>query len=108
MLLTALCNHKYYLASVHPFDGILIIMRWINVEIVDMIIPSISGLTIFHYCKTNRPCSFQKWDGTEVAYHRELSCRYVTGYDYRTALILSVFMGMFGIDRFYLGYVFTQ
>ena len=51
---------------------------------------------------------FQKWDGTEVAYHRELPCRYVTGYDYRTALILSVFMGMFGIDRFYLGYVFTQ
>ena len=45
----------------------------------------------------------QKWDNMTVAYRKELPCRYVTGYDYRTALILSIFMGMFGIDRFYLG-----
>lgn len=45
----------------------------------------------------------EDWKGN-VSHHKELPCRYVTGYDYRTALILSVFMGMFGIDRFYLGY----
>ena len=26
------------------------------------------------------------------------------GHSYETALLLSVFLGMFGIDRFYLGY----
>ncbi|CAB3993084.1 TM2 domain-containing 1-like, partial [Paramuricea clavata] len=31
-------------------------------------------------------------------------CRYTNGYDHTTALMLSVFLGMFGIDRFYLGY----
>jgi TM2 domain-containing membrane protein YozV len=29
---------------------------------------------------------------------------YRNGYDHTTALMLSVFLGMFGIDRFYLGY----
>lgn len=29
-------------------------------------------------------------------------CR--NGYSFETALLLSVFLGMFGIDRFYLGY----
>ena len=80
-------------------------MRCIDFTRVDLII---FLRAIFHSCKMIRPCLFQKWDGTEVAYQRELPCRYVTGYDYRTALILSVFMGMFGIDRFYLGYLFTQ
>lgn len=31
-------------------------------------------------------------------------CQYTNGYDHTTALLLSVFLGMFGIDRFYLGY----
>lgn len=30
--------------------------------------------------------------------------RYTNGYSYETALLLSVFLGMFGIDRIYLGY----
>ena len=29
---------------------------------------------------------------------------YRNGHSYETALLLSVFLGMFGIDRFYLGY----
>ena len=33
-----------------------------------------------------------------------LSCRYTNGYSFETALLLSVFLGMLGMDRFYLGY----
>jgi len=33
-----------------------------------------------------------------------LPCRYTNGYYFSTALSLSVFLGVFGIDRFYLGY----
>ncbi|XP_078353859.1 TM2 domain-containing protein 1-like [Oculina patagonica] len=35
---------------------------------------------------------------------QNVSCRYTDGHSYETALLLSVFLGMFGIDRFYLGY----
>lgn len=31
-------------------------------------------------------------------------CNWTNGYHFDTALLLSVFLGMFGIDRFYLGY----
>jgi len=32
------------------------------------------------------------------------SCLYTNGYSFSTALTLSIFLGTFGIDRFYLGY----
>jgi len=32
------------------------------------------------------------------------NCNWTNGYHFDTALLLSVFLGMFGIDRFYLGY----
>jgi len=32
------------------------------------------------------------------------SCLYTNGYDFTTTLTLSLFLGNFGIDRFYLGY----
>ncbi|XP_015775612.1 PREDICTED: TM2 domain-containing protein CG10795-like [Acropora digitifera] len=35
---------------------------------------------------------------------KNVSCQYTNGHSYETALLLSVFLGMFGIDRFYLGY----
>ncbi|XP_018010264.1 TM2 domain-containing protein CG10795 [Hyalella azteca] len=31
-------------------------------------------------------------------------CRPTSGHNYETALLLSIFLGMFGLDRFYLGY----
>lgn len=31
-------------------------------------------------------------------------CKWTNGYQFDTALLLSVFLGMFGADRFYLGY----
>ena len=33
-----------------------------------------------------------------------MPCKWTNGYDFETALLLSVFLGMFGADRFYLGY----
>ena len=33
-----------------------------------------------------------------------IHCRHTNEYSYETALILSIFLGMFGADRFYLGY----
>ncbi|XP_063863643.1 LOW QUALITY PROTEIN: TM2 domain-containing protein CG10795-like [Scylla paramamosain] len=37
-------------------------------------------------------------------FEREVPCKFTNGYSYETALLLSVFLGMFGIDRIYLGY----
>lgn len=34
----------------------------------------------------------------------ETNCNYTNGYHFDTALMLSIFLGMFGADRFYLGY----
>ncbi len=34
----------------------------------------------------------------------DADCRWTNGYDFETAVILSVFLGCFGADRFYLGY----
>uniref|UniRef100_A0A1B6K4I5 TM2 domain-containing protein n=1 Tax=Homalodisca liturata TaxID=320908 RepID=A0A1B6K4I5_9HEMI len=35
---------------------------------------------------------------------REIPCRWTNGYHFETAMLLSIFLGMFGADRFYLGY----
>ncbi|KAH8032475.1 hypothetical protein MRX96_013878 [Rhipicephalus microplus] len=37
-------------------------------------------------------------------FEKAIACRYTNGYSFETALLLSVFLGMFGVDRFYLGY----
>ncbi|XP_061174351.1 TM2 domain-containing protein CG10795-like [Saccostrea echinata] len=44
------------------------------------------------------------FNGTEVGFSRPVPCRWTNGYNFETALLLSVFLGMFGVDRFYLGY----
>nr|XP_029726230.1 TM2 domain-containing protein CG10795 isoform X1 [Aedes albopictus] len=38
------------------------------------------------------------------SFTREMPCKWTNGYHFDTALLLSVFLGMFGADRFYLGY----
>ncbi|XP_068631686.1 TM2 domain-containing protein biscotti isoform X2 [Battus philenor] len=35
---------------------------------------------------------------------KKLPCKWTNGYSLEIALLLSVFLGMFGLDRFYLGY----
>lgn len=46
----------------------------------------------------------EKSHTSEIGYFREVPCKWTNGYEFETALLLSVFLGMFGIDRFYLGY----
>ena len=40
----------------------------------------------------------------KTVFYKEIPCRYVNGKSFKTALLLSIFLGVFGIDRFYLGY----
>ncbi|KAJ8728184.1 hypothetical protein PYW08_016569 [Mythimna loreyi] len=37
-------------------------------------------------------------------FKRKMPCKWTNGYSLEIALLLSVFLGMFGLDRFYLGY----
>lgn len=37
-------------------------------------------------------------------FEKTVTCRYTNGYSFEKSLLLSVFLGMFGADRFYLGY----
>jgi len=37
-------------------------------------------------------------------FFKEVPCKFTNGYNFDTALLVSVFLGMFGVDRFYLGY----
>lgn len=50
-------------------------------------------------------CEEKTFNGEEIGFYVNIPCRYVTHYHYKTAVLLSIFLGMFGIDRFYLGYV---
>jgi len=49
-------------------------------------------------------CTGAKMSTNSTGFYREVPCRYVNGKSLNTALLLSIFLGMFGIDRFYLGY----
>ncbi|XP_034950437.1 TM2 domain-containing protein CG10795 [Chelonus insularis] len=37
-------------------------------------------------------------------FKKDIPCKWTNGYSFETAVLLSIFLGMFGIDRFYLGY----
>ncbi|XP_017777892.1 PREDICTED: TM2 domain-containing protein CG10795 [Nicrophorus vespilloides] len=37
-------------------------------------------------------------------FFKEMPCKWTNGYSFETSMLLSVFLGMFGADRFYLGY----
>ncbi|KYQ49177.1 hypothetical protein ALC60_11791 [Trachymyrmex zeteki] len=37
-------------------------------------------------------------------FKKDIPCKWTNGYSFETSLLLSIFLGMFGIDRFYLGY----
>ncbi|XP_043941469.1 TM2 domain-containing protein 1 [Protopterus annectens] len=45
-----------------------------------------------------------RFTGKEVGFYKNISCRNVTGYSYKVAVALSLFLGWLGADRFYLGY----
>jgi TM2 domain-containing membrane protein YozV len=43
-------------------------------------------------------------DSLKRDFQMTIDCKHTNGYSYETALLLSIFLGMFGADRFYLGY----
>ncbi|XP_028855680.1 TM2 domain-containing protein 1 [Denticeps clupeoides] len=45
-----------------------------------------------------------KFSGEEVGFNKSVPCRNVSGYSYKVAVALSLFLGWLGADRFYLGY----
>ncbi|KAL2089669.1 hypothetical protein ACEWY4_014357 [Coilia grayii] len=45
-----------------------------------------------------------KFSGEEVGFNKSIPCRNVSGYSYKVAVALSLFLGWLGADRFYLGY----
>ena len=45
-----------------------------------------------------------KETGNHTFYRDFEGCKWTNGYEFDTALLLSIFLGMFGVDRFYLGY----
>lgn len=47
------------------------------------------------------PCTF---NGSQFGFYQHVECKWTNGYSFETSLLLSIFLGMFGIDRFYLGY----
>ena len=57
------------------------------------------------YPATNVTCNNKIYDGKTIGFYKYLKCRYVTQYSYQTAVLLSVFFGVLGLDRFYLGYI---
>nr|XP_006822171.1 PREDICTED: TM2 domain-containing protein 1-like [Saccoglossus kowalevskii] len=52
----------------------------------------------------NITCSGVTYNGTQVGFQKNVPCRYTNGVYYEVSVLLSIFLGMFGIDRFYLGY----
>ncbi|KAM4548355.1 TM2 domain-containing protein 1-like [Odontesthes bonariensis] len=45
-----------------------------------------------------------RFSGEEVGFNKTVPCRNVSGYSYKVAVALSLFLGWLGADRFYLGY----
>lgn len=49
-------------------------------------------------------CNDQEHAGNTVGFYIDLECKYTNGHEFSIAVLLSVFLGWLGIDRFYLGY----
>ena len=45
-----------------------------------------------------------KTTGNEILYYQTKTCRWTNGTQFHTTLLLSLFLGFLGFDRFYLGY----
>ncbi|XP_077464013.1 TM2 domain-containing protein 1 [Stigmatopora argus] len=54
-------------------------------------------------CRLSNGTEF-RFSGEEVGFYQTVPCRNVSGYSYKVAVALSLFLGWLGADRFYLGY----
>eukprot|EP01147_Barroeca_monosierra_P010440 gene10440-2571_t len=67
----------------------------------------IVGVSSPDYFNDSVNCGQEWYNRSDVAFRKEEKCFYVNEdniYDFDTTLALSIFFGMFGFDRFYLGY----
>lgn len=57
-------------------------------------------------CRLNEGVECEGGEGEEgrKTFTGTVSCEWTNGYSFETSLLLSIFLGMFGADRFYLGY----
>ncbi|XP_023127063.1 TM2 domain-containing protein 1 [Amphiprion ocellaris] len=54
-------------------------------------------------CRLSNGTEF-RFSGDEVGFNKTIPCRNVSGFSYKVAVALSLFLGWLGADRFYLGY----
>ncbi|XP_019865118.1 TM2 domain-containing protein CG10795 [Aethina tumida] len=77
-----------------------------NFDIIDPKTQQIKGCT--REGKAKVPCLAAEgiicFETRNSTFFKEVDCKWTNGYHFDTALLLSIFFGMFGIDRFYLGY----
>lgn len=68
--------------------------------------PSSSCDTVFTQLTRSEATEGDKFSPANftAAFRKKIPCVSTDGHDFKTALLLSVFLGMFGADRFYLGY----
>ncbi|XP_041359442.1 TM2 domain-containing protein CG10795-like [Gigantopelta aegis] len=52
----------------------------------------------------NITCDGVTYNGSSVGFYKTTACKWTNGHSFEVSLLLSIFLGMFGIDRFYLGY----
>lgn len=77
-----------------------------NYDLIDPKTQQIRGCTRENKAKV-QCLAIEEINCTETnnsTFTKEMHCLWTNGYHFDTALLLSIFLGMFGIDRFYLGY----
>lgn len=79
---------------------------WCSDPVIDNETQQILGCTPENIATVN--CSLADnliCKGSNVTtFKKQVECQYTNGKSFETALLLSIFLGTFGIDRFYLGY----
>jgi len=73
---------------------------------IDNITQQPVGCTVNNKAKVN--CTLAEGlvcnSSNQTTFEGDVSCKFTNGKSFETALLLSIFLGAFGVDRFYLGY----
>jgi len=56
------------------------------------------------YPVNNIQCEGVQFQNNTIGFYKEIPCKFVGSKSFKVSLLLSIFLGVFGIDRFYLGY----
>ncbi|XP_067949761.1 TM2 domain-containing protein 1-like [Watersipora subatra] len=73
-------------------------------EVLDKNRPEEYAWRILCYPAPGISCNDKVFDGETVGFNYTVTCNKKSEKSLETALLLSIFLGMFGVDRFYLGY----